>query len=159
MAYLIDGNNLIGYLFPFALRDPQSRLSLISKLLVLQRIKNTKVTLVFDGPPDPAISDEEFPLEFFTVLYPSYGQNADMVIKEIVSKQKDLRNYFVVSSDREILTFSRKKGAKGLTCKEFNRILKAAVKENKKLSEMKKHTDDLSPLEIDQWSEIFKSKK
>jgi predicted RNA-binding protein with PIN domain len=159
MAYLIDGNNLIGHLFPLDIKNPQSRHSLLHKLIIFQKIKKSRITVVFDGPPDSTVSNKDFPQEFFSILYPPDGENADMVIKRIIEGKKNLRNYFVVSSDRDILSFARKKGAQGLNCKEFNRQLKSAAKENKKKSEMEKNTADPSPLEVDHWTEIFKSKK
>ena len=51
MAYLIDGNNLLGHLFPGAHRDPDNRLKLVRRLIAFQRFTRSRVILVFDGPP------------------------------------------------------------------------------------------------------------
>ncbi|MFC2169772.1 NYN domain-containing protein [Acidobacteriota bacterium] len=159
MAYLIDGNNFIGHTSPSEIKTPQGRYSLVSKLLIFQNIKGSKIILVFDGPPDPHIKVEKFPEKYFSVLYPSFEQNADIIIKEVISKQKDLRKFFVVSSDREIRSFARKKRAKVFSCPEFNRQLKIALKEFKKQKELKKNEETLSPLDISHWLEIFQKKK
>ena len=159
MPYLIDGNNFIGHLSSASLKDPHSRLHLISRLLHFQKVKNTRIILVFDGPPDPDLSDKTFAGIPFSVIYPEYDQNADSVIKEIISKQTDLRQFFVVSSDREIKYNARSQGAKSLSCREFNRRLKEALKEYRKNAEMEKHVRTPTPLEIEHLTDIFKQKK
>ncbi len=156
MAYLIDGNNFIGHTIPYGLKDPRSKYSLVSKLLIFHHIKRTKVSVVFDGAPDAYLEEKEFQQKSFSVIYPSFGQNADMVITEIILKQKDLKKFFVVSSDREIKSFARMKGAKVLTCKEFNLQLKTILKEYKKSQETEKKDTLLSPLEVNHWLEMFK---
>ena len=159
MPYLIDGNNFIGHLSSTALKDPRSRLDLISRLLNFQKVKNTRIILVFDGPPDPDLSDKTFAGMPFSIIYPKFDQNADAVIKEIISKQTDLRRFLVVSSDREIKDNARSQGAKSLSCREFNRQLKEALKVFRKNAEMEKPVQPPTPLEIEQLTDIFKQKK
>lgn len=158
MAYLIDGNNFIGHISPLDLKDPQSKYNLVSRLLIFQRIKKTKVFLVFDGPPDPNIAERDLHEKSLFVFYPSFEHNADMVIKEIISKQTDLRRFYVVSSDREIRTYAKSNGASTLNCKDFNRRLKEALKEYKKISALEKNVSEPSPLEVNHWIDIFKRK-
>jgi predicted RNA-binding protein with PIN domain len=158
MAYLVDGNNFIGHTSPYEIRDPRSKYSLIAKLLTFNRIQKSKVIVVFDGPPDPEITDQSFPAKSLRVLFPDVGQNADRIIKDIISRRARERRFYVVSSDREIKDFARKKGIKPLTCKEFNKQLRAVLKENKELKEMDKNTQSPSPLEVNHWIDIFKTK-
>ena len=159
MAYLIDGNNFIGHSSPAELRDPQSKHRLVSKLQRFQRQKKTRVLVVFDGNPVSDFIDERFRKKYFSVLFPSFDQNADEVIKEIVSKQTDLRRFFVVSSDREIKNFAKAKGAKALSCEEFERELKSALKEHRESQAEEKKVAPSSSFEINQWLKIFKNKK
>ena len=159
MAYLIDGNNLIGHSSPSDLKDPQSKFRLVSKLRKFQRQKKTRVLVVFDGSPDPDFLDEQFRSNRFSVIFPSFDQNADEVIKKIISKQTDLRRFFVVSSDHEIKNFARKKGAKSLSCKDFERELKSILKEHRESRADEKNVSPPSSFEIDQWLKIFKDKK
>jgi len=159
MPYLIDGNNFIGFIALSELRNPQSRYTLIGRLLAFQEIKNTRIYLVFDGPPDPNITDRIFPENKFSVLYPEIGRNADAVIMDIILKQTDRRQFFVVSSDREIKNFARLNGAKKMDCKDFNQLLKATLKEHKKLKADEKHFTFPSPLDVHNWMNIFKTKK
>jgi predicted RNA-binding protein with PIN domain len=159
VAYLIDGNNFIGHSSPAELRDPQSKHRLVSKLQRFQRQKKTRVLVVFDGNPDPDFIDEKFRKKYFSVIFPAFDQNADEVIKEIVSKQTDLRRFFVVSSDREIKNFAKTKGAKSLSCEEFERELKSALKEHRESQAEEKKVVPPSSFEINQWLKIFKNKK
>lgn len=159
MAYLVDGNNFIGHTSPYEMRDPRSKYSLIAKLLLFNKIQKVKIIVVFDGSPDPEITDQNFPDKSLTVFYPDIGQNADSIIKDIISKRARTRRFFVVSSDREIKDYARKNGVKPLSCEEFNKQLKAALKENKELKEMEKETSFPSPLEINHWIDIFKKKR
>ena len=159
MAYLIDGNNFIGHISPSTLRDSESKYALYSKLLVFQKIKKAKIFLVFDGPPDPNLMENRAHEKSFSVIFPSFDQNADMAIKEIILKQSDLRKFFVVSSDREISSFARSKGANTLSCEDFNRQLKESLKEHRRLSEERKDVTLPSPLEVKHWMDIFKTKK
>jgi len=159
VAYLIDGNNLIGYLWPSRLRDPKSKYILISQLLIFKRQKKTKIYLIFDGPPLPDMEIDKLQKKSLTVIFPALEENADQVIKRIIEKQTYLRRFFVVSSDREIRRFTKAKGAKSLNSREFHRLLKTSLKEYRKSLEMKKEEIILSPLEIDHWSEIFERRK
>lgn len=159
MAYLIDGNNFIGHTSPTELRDPQNKYKLIAKLFIFNKIKKSKIIVVFDGPPDPEITDQNFPQGSLTVLYPDRGQNADRIIKDIISKRARERRFYVVSSDREIKDYARDNGIKPMTCREFNKQLKEVLKENKSLKEMDKDNQPPSPLEIDHWIDIFNKKR
>ncbi len=159
MAYLVDGNNFIGHTSSYELRDPQSKYSLVAKLLIFNKIQKVKIILVFDGPPDPEITDQNFHDRSLTVLYPDIGKNADGIIKDIISKRARERRFYVVSSDREIKDCARKNGIKPLSCEEFNKQLKVVLKENKDLKEMDKEARFPSPLEINHWIDIFKKKR
>ena len=155
MAYLIDGNNLIGHLPYLELFDPRSKRRLVAQLSIFQRAKRTKIILVFDGFPEHELGDEKFSAKKFLILYPDRGQTADTLIKEWIEKQTDSRHLYVVSSDREIKKFARMNGAKILTCEEFNKRLKKALKKYKDSKAMKKVETRLTPLEVDHWLEIF----
>ena len=159
MAYLIDGSNLIGYISPEHLRDPKTKRSLLSHLRIFQRFKRTKVYVVFDGTPDLELIEKDLQKKALSVLFPDIDENADLVIKRMIEKQTDLRRFYVVSSDREIRTFAKEKGAKSLHNDEFLKLLRSVLKRYKKTLEAKKEDISLSPLEVDQWLHIFEDKK
>lgn len=159
MPYLIDGNNLIGHMPDLSLKNRVDRRRLLQRLLAFQNIKSTRVILVFDGPPDQDFAPEKFQGIPFSVRFPAPEESADSVIQDIISRETDLRQFFVVSSDREIGRFARSKGARSIKCEQFLRELKAARKEYRKNREMEKSEKPPSPLEVKLWDEIFQEKK
>lgn len=159
MAYLIDGNNFLGFSYPLHFKDPGTKNKLIRKLLIFQKATRAKIILVFDGAPPPDFLKEKNVKKKFQIIYPAYGQNADTVIKEIIDGQKDMKKFFVVSSDREIKNFARLKGAKALSSKEFNVKLKQILKENQKAMELEKNMTLPTSLEVSLWLDVFKDKK
>ncbi len=159
MPYLIDGNNLLGHMPDLSLKNRVDRYRLLSRLLSFQQVKNTRVILVFDGPPDDNFAPEKFQGIPFSVRSPAAEENADMVIQDIISQETDLRQFFVVSSDREIRRYAHAKGAKSIKCEEFLRELKAARREHRESAEMEKQEEFPSPLEIKHWAEIFRKNK
>ena len=159
MAYLIDGNNFLGYISPANFRDPREKYSLIGRLLRFQHIKKARVFVVFDGPPDFWLEDERFKKQKFSITYPPRGEAADSVIKKIISEQTDLRQFFVVSSDRDLKVFAKAAGAKTLSCAEFNKGLKIILREYRKEREIEKKENNLSSLELNLWLDVFKNKK
>ena len=158
MAYLIDGNNFLGYSSPLNRNAPENRQNLIFKLLKFQQIKNTRIILVFDGSPDLDLIEKPVKYKRFSILYPHLGENADERIKEIILKQTDRRRFYIVSSDRELRSYAKSKGIKALKCEEFDRELRKALKEYKKAREEDKNVSTPSSLEINQWHEVFKKR-
>jgi predicted RNA-binding protein with PIN domain len=157
MAYLIDGNNLLGRIAPHELREPHGREGLVGRLLAYQRVTRARILLVFDGNPEPEPTTITVNPKF-TILFPGEGQSADDLIQDIVRRQTDRRRFFVVSSDRTIREFAKASGVAPVTSETFARELREALKERKKQKEMEKRTDSPSPLEVNLWDEVFKSK-
>lgn len=157
MAYLIDGNNLLGRISPEELKNRSGRDGLVVRLLGFQRVKRRQIILVFDGNPESEPTAVAVNAKF-TIRYPGEGQSADDVIKDIIRRQKDKRAFYVVSSDREIKEFARSHKLECMNTEDFHRELKEALRERKKQKEMEKRVEDPSPLEIDLWDEVFKSK-
>ncbi len=159
MPYLIDGNNLIGHIPDLSLADRESRSLLVSRLRRFQKIRNTRLILVFDGPPQDELDSNHHSGSPFSIIHPEPGRSADSRIEEIIQKQTDLRRFFVVSSDRDIRDFARQHGAKSITCADFHRELKGALREHRKEAELEKNEEPPTPLEVRQWGEIFETKK
>jgi len=157
MAYLIDGNNLLGRIAPHELREPAGRDGLVVRLLAFQRVTRARIHLVFDGNPDERPTDIAVNPKF-TIHYPGEGQSADDIIREMILRQTDRRRFFVVSSDRAIRDLAKKKGIEAVTSDAFARELKTAIKEGKKRRELEKRTEAPTGLEIDLWDEVFRSK-
>lgn len=157
MAYLIDGNNLLGRIAPHELRERSGRDGLVTRLLAFQRVTRARIHLVFDGNPEATPTDVVVNPKF-TVHYPGEGGSADDVIRDMIAAQTDKRRFFVVSSDRALRELARKKGLAAVTSDVFARELKTAIKEGKKRRELDKRTEEPTGLEVDLWDEVFRSK-
>jgi predicted RNA-binding protein with PIN domain len=157
MAYLIDGNNLLGRIAPDELRERSGRDGLVVRLLAFQRVTRTRIHLVFDGNPEVTPTDIAVNPKF-TIHYPGAGQSADDVIRDMLAEQTDRRRFFVVTSDRAIRELAKKRGLEAVTSDTFARELKAAIKEGKKRRELEKRTETPTGLEVDLWDEVFRSK-
>jgi predicted RNA-binding protein with PIN domain len=157
MAYLIDGNNLLGRIAPDELRERSGRDGLVVRLLAFQRVTRTRIHLVFDGNPEVTPTDIAVNPKF-TIHYPGAGQSADDVIRDMLAAQTDRRRFFVVTSDRAIRELAKKRGLEAVTSDTFARELKAAIKEGKKRRELEKRTETPTGLEVDLWDEVFRSK-
>jgi predicted RNA-binding protein with PIN domain len=154
MAYLIDGNNLLGHLAPGESRGPESRYGLLARLLTFQRLTRRRIILVFDGPPDDDLERLKLGRKF-EVLFPPPGAKADDVIQERLSLPFDRRAFFVVSSDREVGTQARSRGAAVMKCDEFERELKKVMKKARQERELAKHLEFPTPLETKLWLDLF----
>lgn len=157
MAYVIDGNNLLGRIAPHELREKGGRDGLVVRLLAYQRVTRARIHLVFDGNP------EETPTSIlvnpkFIIHYPGQGGSADDVIRDMIERQADRRRFFVVTSDRALRDLARKRGIETVTSDAFARELKTAIKEGKKRRELDKKVEAPTSLEVDLWDEVFKSK-
>lgn len=159
MAYLIDGNNLLGCLFPGWHRDPENKLKLVRRLIAFHRTKRSRVILVFDGAPVPDPDEMALPDERFTILHPERGGSADAIISEFLARGGDKRHLTVVSSDRAIRTAARLAGARSLTGREFVTELNQTLRERRAEREMDKHEARPTPLETRLWSQVFKERK
>lgn len=159
MAYLIDGNNFLGYASKTGLYH-SGRNQLVQGLLKLIRIRHARVRLVFDGPPDPGLAEfDDFHGKPLSISYPPPGSTADDVIQLILDKHTDRRTLTVVSSDKEVLDYARSKGAKMQTCPQFQRTFRAAIRDFNKLRAEEKEAVTLSPLELNQWMDVFESRE
>ncbi len=157
MAYLIDGNNLLGRISREELQDRRGRDGLVVRLLAFQKVVRRRIFLVFDGKPEDELAEVRVN-DKFTIHYPDEGSSADDVIKNILDGLTDKRNFFVVSSDRDIKDFARARGIRSMDSDEFFRDLKKALRERKKQREMEKRVSEPSSLEIRLWDEVFKDR-
>ncbi|RJQ54627.1 MAG: hypothetical protein C4526_05230 [Nitrospiraceae bacterium] len=115
---LVDGYNLIG----IAHKDlEKERDGLVRKLYEYSTAKGHHVTLVFDGWKNGQKDETKTVMGNLTVIYSRLGENADTVIREILSAAT--KPWIVVSSDREISGFAERKDFAAVTSNEFERKL------------------------------------
>ncbi len=149
MPYLIDGNNLIG-VFPFLEQGTQeSRNFIIRKLLSFHHITGKRIILVFDGAPSYSVHRQEISPKNFIILFPSFGESADDVIKRNLKQ-----GIILVSSDRELIEEARRRKLRWIRSRDFVRMLD-------KFQEGKREKPDWNPTpqEIDAWLKIFGEKR
>jgi len=155
MPYIIDGDNVIGSSPDISLEDEKSRLKLIYIIRKFQENKKNNVTIVFDGVPEGGVQREDIS-EKFCVLYPPAGSSADDEIKRILDSYSYFKDVIVVTSDRELRNFAKKKGAKIVNSIEFYFQLKRISRIHGKKEETDKRIDaQLSDIEVEQWMKIF----
>ncbi|MCK5056573.1 MAG: NYN domain-containing protein [Candidatus Aminicenantes bacterium] len=155
MPYIIDGNNLIGSSTDIALEDPGARKKILEIVRKYQQSKKRSVIIVFDGEPDGVLHKQ--PLnEKLTVVYPRYGDSADDEIKRILNRYTYFKDVVLVTSDRELKSYARKKGARIINSTQFHYELKRYYRvQGIKESNQQRINARLSDSEIDQWLKIF----
>jgi len=156
VAYLIDGNNLLGHLFPGAHRDPDNRLKLVRRLIAFQRFTRSRVILVFDGPPSADVEAMIQGEARLAVLNPEPGGSADALIEAFIASRRDTRCLFVVSTERSLRAAARERGAISLTGREFAAELNRVLRQHKDVRELDKSEPRPSKLEVKLWSELFR---
>lgn len=158
MAYLIDGNNLLGKVAPYELRSKDGRRLLAARLLAFQKVTRTRIHLVFDGGSDLDTTTERLN-EKVTVYFPGRGRSADDVILEMLTGLKDRRRFFLVTSDSRLREAARKVGVTSIKSEDFARELGSALKIRRRQKELEKHVRAPSPLELGLWEDFFRSRK
>ena len=155
MPYIIDGDNLIGSAPDISLDDPQARTRLIQVVKRFQQNKKSNVIIVFDGVPENGVHNEDI-CDKFCVRYPRTDTNADEEIKHILGGFSYFKDVVVVTSDKELKCFAKKKGAKTINSTEFYFELKRIFRHYGKKEETEKRIDtQLSDIEVDQWMKVF----
>ncbi|MCP5104766.1 MAG: hypothetical protein GY950_15380 [bacterium] len=158
MPYIIDGNNLVGCAPDISLDDPEARAKILFVVGKFQENKKCNVIVVFDGEPAGGVRREEVSSKF-TVLYPKDGNSADDEIRELLDGFNYFKDVVLVSSDRQLKTCARKKGAKTVNSIEFYFELKRFTHIYGKKEETRKRINtELSDSEVDQWLKIFDEK-
>ncbi|MCP5051861.1 MAG: hypothetical protein GY940_32135 [bacterium] len=155
MPYIIDGDNLIGSSPDISQDDPESRSRLVAIVRKFQESKKSNVTLVFDGQPENGVHREDMATKF-CVRYPRNGTSADDEIKHMLEGFHYFKDVVLVTSDRDLKTFAKKKGARTINAIEFYFELKRYSRISGRKEESLKRIDaELSDREVDQWMKIF----
>lgn len=157
MPYIIDGNNLIGCAPDFSLEEDDSREKILDLIRRYQRLRKSSMIVVFDGEPSLDSHKQKFTSKF-TVIYPKFGHTADEEIKHLMNGYTDCQGVRLVTSDKELKSFAKNKGAKTLNSIEFFYELKRINHAVGKKEEAQKRIDtQVSENEVDQWLKIFDS--
>ena len=126
MAYVIDGNNVIGQT-PGWHRDKRAaRFKLLEQLAQFQRLKRAAITVVFDGAPESNFPDGSS-YKGVRIYYSERGSDADSRIKKIVESHKSPRSLTVVTSDNRLMSYVRACSAKVIRSGEFRQEMETAL--------------------------------
>jgi len=163
MVLLIDGFNLI-YKFPDLeekmLRGmlDDARAGLLDRLKEFQKLKKTRIRIVFDGKKGPSLKTRSERIGTIDVYY-SLDYSADFLIKEFIKKDPNPKMTTVVTSDKDILFYVNRFSAKTMTSEKFSDFVNKTIEEHyeENLPE-KEDNPTLSEEEISFWERIFSKK-
>lgn len=126
MAYIVDGNNVMGQTPGWHRDKSGARRKLVEQLAAFAQIKKARVTVVFDGAPDRLMPDASAH-RGVKILYADRGSNADARIERIVESSSDPRGLAVVTSDRHLAFVVRSRGAEVIRSGEFRKQIERAL--------------------------------
>lgn len=141
MAYIIDGNNVMGQTPGWHRDRAKSRRRLLEQLADFARVKKARVTVVFDGEPDRT-APEGSAFRGVKVLYADRGSDADTRIERLIESCPNNRGITVVTSDRRLALSVRLSGAKVIRSGEFRKQIEHALA-------ARSSADDDEQLEVD----------
>jgi predicted RNA-binding protein with PIN domain len=122
MAYLVDGNNVMGQTPGWHRDKAKARRTLIKQLATFSRVKKARVTVIFDGSPDRELP-EGSAFHGVKIHFAEIGSDADTRIIKLVESSKDRRGLTVVTSDRNLALQVRASGATTIRSGEFRKQL------------------------------------
>lgn len=152
MPYLIDGHNLIPKL-GLRLDSMDDEMELIAILQEFCRVERREVEVFFDGAPTDRAGTRK--LGNVTAHFVRLGDSADNAIRNRLKRLgKSVRNWTVISSDRQVQAEARAVHAEVTSSDAFAAMLKQA-----RDSAPKPNADrSLSPHEVEDWLKLFEER-
>jgi len=129
MKFIIDGYNLIGQHPSLALSDADKEDKLVHYINTTSTKLNDRFQVVFDGQSQIFPNRSRYSLGRVAVLYTSYGESADEVIVQGLSRVGQKSGMTVVSSDREIILGAKSNQIPSMNCPDFLNYLTASSKQ------------------------------
>src|SRR5215475_10981483 len=123
--YLIDGNNVIGGRVGWHRDKPGSRRRLLRDLARLAWTKKLRLSVVFDGAPDPEFPDGSS-YRGVRIFYSRQDSDADARIIEMVEAERNKKNLLVVTSDGRLTSRIRATGVRVMRSGAFRQLLDEA---------------------------------
>ena len=153
MAFIVDGNNVMGQTPGWHRDRPAARRNLVRRLADFARNSKARVTVVFDGEPD-RLMPESSAFRGVKILYSNKGSDADARIRALVENSPDPRGLTVITSDRQLASLVRWRGAKVLRSGEFRRQMEEAERSGPAQQDGEKFEID----DLNEWLRYFGSK-
>ncbi len=123
MDIIVDGYNLIGGEQGLHGALEPKRNWLVQRLSLYQKVKQFKVTVVFDGWRAGRNEQTSQKVDGIAVLYSRLNEKADAVIVRLAHEKGG--GSVVVTSDREISNAVERFGAVAIASNEFSQILRS----------------------------------
>ena len=157
MNYIIDGYNLAFKISAIAPNLKKGQTDLAIKQLtqfVRSRIKNrkNKIIIVFDGRNMQGQLQSQ--ISGIKLMFSHKPQTADDIIRDFIRKTPNIENWYVVSSDNEIIFTAQDHGAKTLKSTEFLKQTFAGKKSENQLSNKKTNPENI---DVEYWRKLFES--
>ncbi|MGE5340193.1 MAG: NYN domain-containing protein [Candidatus Omnitrophota bacterium] len=155
MPYIIDGVNLIGSGPDFSSDDPNAQSRLLVVLRKYQENKKSSVIVLLKDIQDIQTEERDFSSKF-CVQCPATGATVEDEIGRILERFHNFKDVVVVTSDRNLKTLAKKKGARVVNSTEFYFELKRISRISGMEEESQKRIEArVSDREVDQWMKIF----
>jgi predicted RNA-binding protein with PIN domain len=154
MLIIVDGYNYIGHSRELELSDPTARDKIVYLMGQYCRRVHKSVTIVFDGNYFVDLADRKRRYGRVTVVYTSPIYTADDMIKKMVRRQepKQRKSLLVVSSDDEILQYTKSHGASAVRSEDFEYTISQVLASDPEIERVNVH---VSPQEVQEWLKIF----
>jgi predicted RNA-binding protein with PIN domain len=93
----------------------------VQRVAAFCRARGGRATLVFDGHPLRADLAQQS-LGPLTIRVPPPGEDADTVIRELIERAENPRDWIVVTSDKALYSYVKTLGASVLRAHEWNQL-------------------------------------
>lgn len=158
MAFIVDGNNVMGQTPGWHRDKSAARRNLVRRLADFAGKKKARVTVVFDGEPDRLMPDASA-FRGVKILYSDRGSDADTRIRRLVETSSDPRGLRVITSDRQLASLVRSSGAKVIRSGEFRRQMEEATRSDRLESDTLEQDGEKFELDdVSEWLRYFGSK-
>lgn len=157
-TYIIDGYNLIHKIpeFRSVLHESleHAREKLEQKLIGFLSTNNAKFILVYDGVRMPA-QQRQRKVHHLKIIFSKNPQDADSIIKKLISQNSNHKNVYVVSADLDLVNEARAFHANSLSPVDFINRMQVMKKESFEIRQKYNHT--MSKKELAEWLKLFDS--
>lgn len=135
LHYIIDGNNLIGKIKGLKkFRDKKNNSDRERLVFIIDRFfagRKAKVSLHFDGHPGEAIKSDSA-----KIIY-SYGDKADNLIRDEITRSKSRRQIHLVTSDGSLAQFGKVNSCTVITSENFTRQIETSSAKDEEAEKIK----------------------
>jgi len=136
----------------------EAREGLLDMLKEFQKIRKSYIRIVFDGKKNPARDLRSERIGTIDVYY-SLNYSADFLIKEFIKKDPNPKMTTVITSDKDILFYVSRFGARSMTSEKFADMVTTTLEEHYQEALPEKEDNPVvSEEEVSFWERVFTRK-